>query len=110
MKNILKYLVGCIISCIGTALVLVGEKTKSAFTIVSKTVTMLIVNYSLARARSAAIVNKTVTIATFCNQLTGADGLLRRCRSQIKGFLTSIVELALRSRSPVGGERLLFGK
>lgn len=86
MKNMLTYLVGyighlidCIgyiIDCIGTTLA--GERVKRAFPIVSKTATMPIINYSLARARSAALINKTVTIDTFYNQLMGEVGAFLR--------------------------------
>ncbi len=101
MKNILKYLVGCIISCIGTALILVGEKTESAFTIVSKTVTMPIANYSLARARSAALVNKTVTLPIVNYSL--ARALRRACKQSTNhGYL---LQSTYRGRWA-----LLFGK
>ncbi len=63
MSNILKYYIGSI----GDAVT--GEKTKRAF----------------------PIVNKTVTMDAFCNQLAGDDGLLMGCESQIKGFLASIL-------------------
>lgn len=62
-KTVLKYQIGVI----GNAQT--GEKSKRAF----------------------PIINKTVSMDQFCNQLATDDGLLIGCETQIKGFLTSVM-------------------
>ncbi len=62
-KTLLKYQIGII----GTTQA--GEKSKRAF----------------------PIINQTVSMDQFCNQLAADDGLLIGCETQIKGFLTSVL-------------------